>query len=572
MKMMNCPNCKRLTGFKRSLGFGTFFMVLLTFGLWLLVIPLYPMRCINCGLTRSSAVLQNIISWYRRGDTRTKVIATLGVLVLVLLLLVLHTRAPEPTAPVEAPQAQQPSTNAAQSIQKTMNEPKQESTLTSHQQRLVALREKREGIEMAIAIERDTIAKVLRDEGPQSVPEDEDERVQHLIQEKEAVDAAIKEEEQEGGSEPELSASAQQEFSEPISIKATDLLAAYGSDEKSASSHYENKKVAITGTLTGVFVPPPAVVLRMAEQGRSATAFVTMAGPPLSSPSEALLSSGIIAYSQNGSLFGEPEGLHLTEGESVTLVCTVSNGSESLSGEGYSIVLEDCQIPEPQSGEPRQAPTQTSASSKPSAAQSSAAVASILKAAELGDADAESKLGMMYHNGSGVRQDDVQAAYWWRKAAEQGNARGQNDLGMSYRDGRGVPRDDVQAINWLRRAVEQGYAMAQDNLGSSYYLGRGVPQDYAQAVYWFRKAAEQGYALAQDHLSVMYHNGQGVPQDYAEAYFWMVLAASGKIEGVKQEDVEKVRDKEASNLTPAELSQVQERVRKWLEDHPPKAP
>lgn len=63
-----------------------------------------------------------------------------------------------------------------------------------------------------------------------------------------------------------------------------------------------------------------------------------------------------------------------------------------------------------------------------------------------------------------------------------------------------------------------------------------------------------------------------MPQDYAESYFWMVLAASGKIEGVKQEDVEKVRDKEASNLTPAELSQMQERVRKWLEDHPSKAP
>ena len=110
---------------------------------------------------------------------------------------------------------------------------------------------------------------------------------------------------------------------------------------KSASAHYENKKVAITGTLTGVFVPPPAVVLRMAEQGRSATAFVTMAGPLLSSPSEALFSPGITAYSKNGS----PLDL-MTVGESATLVCTVRNGSESLSGKpGYSLVLEDCQIP-----------------------------------------------------------------------------------------------------------------------------------------------------------------------------------------------------------------------------------
>src|ERR1700690_53536 len=39
MKMMNCPNCKRLTGFKRSLGFGTLFTLLLTFGFCLLATP-----------------------------------------------------------------------------------------------------------------------------------------------------------------------------------------------------------------------------------------------------------------------------------------------------------------------------------------------------------------------------------------------------------------------------------------------------------------------------------------------------------------------------------------------------
>jgi hypothetical protein len=107
---------------------------------------------------------------------------------------------------VEAPQAQQPSTNAPQSIQKTMNEPKQEPALTSHQRRLAALREKREGIEMAMAVEQETIAKILREEGPQGVPEGEHQRAQRLVQEKEAIDAAIEEEEQAGGSEPEPSA------------------------------------------------------------------------------------------------------------------------------------------------------------------------------------------------------------------------------------------------------------------------------------------------------------------------------------------------------------------------------
>lgn len=51
MRMMYCPNCEKLTGFKRSLGFGTFFAVVFTAGFWLLAIPFYPQRCINCGLT-----------------------------------------------------------------------------------------------------------------------------------------------------------------------------------------------------------------------------------------------------------------------------------------------------------------------------------------------------------------------------------------------------------------------------------------------------------------------------------------------------------------------------------------
>ena len=42
MQMLQCPNCGKPTGFKRALGFGTLFMVVLTCGLWLLPNPLLP--------------------------------------------------------------------------------------------------------------------------------------------------------------------------------------------------------------------------------------------------------------------------------------------------------------------------------------------------------------------------------------------------------------------------------------------------------------------------------------------------------------------------------------------------
>lgn len=60
MEMIFCPNCGKLTGYKRALGFGTFFAVLLTAGFWLLAIPFYPERCITCGLTKADS-----IPWYR---------------------------------------------------------------------------------------------------------------------------------------------------------------------------------------------------------------------------------------------------------------------------------------------------------------------------------------------------------------------------------------------------------------------------------------------------------------------------------------------------------------------------
>jgi hypothetical protein len=200
-------------------------------------------------------------------------------------------------------------------------------------------------------------------------------------------------------------------------------------------------------------------------------------------------------------------------------------------------------------------------------------VASLLQAAEKGDAVAEKNLGVIYHNGQGVPQNDGLAVTWSRKAAEQGNADAENNLASAYYLGQGVAQDYTQALHWYREAAEQGDPLAQNSLGAMYHDGQGVPQNYAQALYWFHKGAEKGYAPAQVNLGISYYHGQGVRQDYADAYFWLALVTSGKVNGgVKKQDIKGWRDDAASHLTPTELAQVQERVRKWLEDHPPKAP
>jgi hypothetical protein len=76
-----------------------------------------------------------------------------------------------------------------------------------------------------------------------------------------------------------------------------------------------------------------------------------------------------------------------------------------------------------------------------------------------------------------------------------------------YATGTGVAQDYVKAAQWYREAAENGDPNAQYNLGTMHYHGRGVSQDSAEAARWFRKAAEQGDA---DALSVLDYLGSVV--------------------------------------------------------------
>ena len=155
------------------------------------------------------------------------------------------------------------------------------------------------------------------------------------------------------------------------------------------------------------------------------------------------------------------------------------------------------------------------------------------KAADQGKLSAQFLLGRNYEKGIGTAQDYLAAAYWYRKAADEGYADAQINLGFMYYYGRGVTQYYSAAADWFRKAADQGYAPAQKalrmaeaeagdpvaqlNLGFDYYYGRGVTQDYAIAVSWYRKAADQGYANAQTSLGIMYVKGSGVKQNYTTA-------------------------------------------------------
>lgn len=84
----------------------------------------------------------------------------------------------------------------------------------------------------------------------------------------------------------------------------------------------------------------------------------------------------------------------------------------------------------------------------------------LLKAAEQGDANAQTWLGLMYYKGQGVQKDDAVSVIWWQEAAEQGNKWAQFNLGLMYANGEGVLKDNAVAARWYRKSAEQGHARA----------------------------------------------------------------------------------------------------------------
>ena len=86
----------------------------------------------------------------------------------------------------------------------------------------------------------------------------------------------------------------------------------------------------------------------------------------------------------------------------------------------------------------------------------SAAYEEWLPLAELGDAEAQFNLGVMYDEGAGFARDLSTAAEWYQKAAEQGFIDAQTNLGLMYMMGQGVSPDNATASHWLNKALAQG--------------------------------------------------------------------------------------------------------------------
>jgi len=152
--------------------------------------------------------------------------------------------------------------------------------------------------------------------------------------------------------------------------------------------------------------------------------------------------------------------------------------------------------------------------------------------------------------------DFAAAVQLWRPLAEVGNAEAQYRLGVMYANGKGVAKDVQEAAKWYRLAAAQGHTEALYLIGASYFEGNGVAQDYKEAAKWYRLAATQGDALAQVLLGQMYE-GKGVAQDFVREHMWFNLAAAqGDADGAK------LRDAIAKRMTAQQIAEAQAMARK----------
>ncbi len=101
------------------------------------------------------------------------------------------------------------------------------------------------------------------------------------------------------------------------------------------------------------------------------------------------------------------------------------------------------------------------------------------------------------------RGDYAVALREWRPLAELGHADAQFNLGLMYFEGLDVAQDRAEAAKWFMVAAERGNVFAPDLLGRMYWAGLGVPRDYVHAHMWFDLAVVQGHKEAADSRDVL---------------------------------------------------------------------
>lgn len=143
-----------------------------------------------------------------------------------------------------------------------------------------------------------------------------------------------------------------------------------------------------------------------------------------------------------------------------------------------------------------------------------------------GVGEAQHDLAAIYTAGhAGTIQNFEKAVFWFREASVNGIANARYNLGVLYHQGLGVRENLERAIDWYRAAAVLDHPEAQYNLGIAHIEGIGTDYKPKLAAYYFTKSALQGIVEAAYNLGLTYENGLIGPPDPEHALFWYSYAA-----------------------------------------------
>ena len=146
------------------------------------------------------------------------------------------------------------------------------------------------------------------------------------------------------------------------------------------------------------------------------------------------------------------------------------------------------------------------------------AFAAFVSGAEQGCPDSQNAIGELALEYETEESFKV-ARYWSEKAAEQDNADAQMRLGTIFHEGLGVVQDPEEAAFWFLKAARQGHAGAQAMIGIASHLGNGVEANRLNAMRMLMLSAAQGNEIAKAYLPTV--NAELTPDEKSRIEQWI---------------------------------------------------
>lgn len=145
-----------------------------------------------------------------------------------------------------------------------------------------------------------------------------------------------------------------------------------------------------------------------------------------------------------------------------------------------------------------------------------------LRLAELGYAEAQFNMSIIYNKNENFPIDREKAREWEKKSADNGYPPAQAAVGFEYM----IEEDGDNCIKYWEMASQNGMVKVMSDLAHIYLFGEiGIPVNIPRAIALYTKSAEAGYSFSQYVLGTLYRQGEYVDRDWDKAIYWLSLAA-----------------------------------------------